>query len=124
MLLDGKQIKNGSITNAKLATPAGSPTKDDKYITCLATTNDFDAATASGITHTPASGSFVEVFVNGAMQHLGDAVKTADCYFSADGGTTAKAIASIVATDILYWVQSVAGYNLATTDKLSYNYNV
>jgi len=123
-LLDGKQIKDGSITNAKLATPAGTPTKNDKFITCLATVADFDAATASGITATPASDGFVEVMVNGAMQHLGDGVKTTDCFFSADGGTTAKTIANIAAADILYWVGTVAGFQLAVTDKLSYNYSV
>ncbi len=124
MLLNGKQILDGSIPNSKLATPAGTPTKQDKYITCLATVSDFDAATASGLTATPASDGFVEVMVNGQMQHLGDGVKTADCYFSSDGGTTAKTIANIAAADILYWVGSVAGFQLAVTDKLSYNYNI
>lgn len=124
MLLDGKQIRDGSITNAKLATPAGTPTKNDKFITALATVSDFDAATASGITTTPSSDGFVEVMVNGVMQHLGDGVKTTDCYFSSDGGTTAKTIANIAAADILYWVGTVAGYQLAVTDKLSYNYNI
>jgi len=124
MLQDGKQLRNGSVPNSKLVTPAAFPTKDDKAIVCLATAADHDPATASGITHTPASGSMVTVLVNGAQQVLGDGVKTKDCYFSADGGVTAKAIASIVATDVLYWNGSIAGFQLATTDTLSYNYDV
>jgi len=123
-LLDGKQIKNGSITNAKLATPAGSPSTANKFMAASLTSADFQAACATGITSTPSSGSFVIVQINGATQDLGDGVKTKDCYFSADSGTTAKAIASIVATDKLYWVGSVAGFQLATTDFVSFLYNV
>ncbi len=124
MLFQGKQIADASIPNSKLATPVGTPTKNDKFIPCLATVSDFDAATATGITETPVSDGFVEVFVNGALQHLGDGVKTTDCFFSSDGGTTAKTIAGIAAGDILYWVQSIAGFELAVSDKLSYSYNV
>jgi hypothetical protein len=66
----------------------------------------------------------IDVYVNGACQILGDGVKTKDCYFSADSGTTAKTIATIAAGDTLYWVGSVAGFQLAATDVISFNYNI
>lgn len=122
-LLDGKQIKNGSITNANLATPAGSPTSANKNMAASATTADFQQACATAITSTPSSGSYVEVEVNGVTQNLGDGVKTSDCYFSGDSGATARAISAIVAGDHLFWVQSVAGFNLAATDEVSFMYN-
>jgi hypothetical protein len=123
MLLDGKQIKNGSITNAKLATPAGSPSTNNKGMTASVTSADFQIACATALTATAASGSYIEVLVNGAQQELGDGVKTKDSYFSGDSGTTARAISAIVATDVLYWVGSVAGFQLAATDKISFIYN-
>jgi hypothetical protein len=121
-LIDGKQLRDGSVTDAKLATPAGRPTKDNKFQAASTTVADFDLATATAIAHTPKG--TVEIDVNGAGQNLGDGVKTADCYFSGDGGTTARTIANIVSGDLLYWVGSVAGFQLAAaTDRVSFIYN-
>ena len=124
MLLDGKQIKAGSIPNAKLATPAGAPTSNNKGMTAVSTSADFQTACATAITATPASGSYVEIKVNGQQQELGDGVRTKDCYFSSDGGASARSIAAIQAGDLLVWVGSVAGFQLAITDKVSFFYNV
>lgn len=124
MLLDGKQLKNASISNAKLATPSGNPTKNDKGMAASLTSADNQIACATGITATPASGSFVTINVNGIQQILGDGVKTKDCYFSGDSGTTARAINAIIATDKLYWNGSIAGFQLATTDFIDFNYVV
>ena len=55
---------------------------------------------------------------------LSDGDKLKDCYFSADAGATARTIAGITAADKLYWVGSVAGYQLATSDKISFTYGV
>jgi hypothetical protein len=123
MQLDGKQIKDGTITNAKLATPGGTATKDNKNMVALVTAVDGDKATATAIAHTPASGGYVEVQVNGDTQNLGDGVKTLDCYFSGDGGTTARAMNAIVAGDFLYWNGSIALYQLAVTDHLNFLYD-
>lgn len=124
MLLDGKQIKNGSITNAKLATPSGILQATNKEMTAAVTVADFDNACATGIVSTPASGSYVQVSVNGQLQDVGDGVRTNSCYFSsvASAGAVAKAISAIVATDKLYWVGTVAGFQLAATDKVSFFY--
>lgn len=125
MLLDGKQIKPASIGADRLAPGvlSGKPTSANKSMAASVTTADGQSACATPITNTPASGSYVRVVVNGLNQTLGDGDKTHDCYFSADTGTTAKAMTAIVATDVLYWNGSIAGYQLAVTDKIDFEYN-
>lgn len=115
-LLDGKQIRNGSIPNSKLATPAGTASTLNKGMTASVTTADGQPATATTLGAKPAG--YPLVMVNGMGQELGDGVKTKDCYFSADGGATARAISAIASGDSLRWNGSIAGYELATTDKI------
>lgn len=75
------------------------------------------------ITFTPTNGCNVDVEVNGVNVELGDGLKTKECYFSNDGGTTAKTIAGVAAGDSLYWNGAIAGYGLdASTDKISFTY--
>lgn len=100
------------------------PTSSNKQMTASATTADFQVACATTIVTTPTSDGYVQIMVNGVQQVLGDGVKTKDCYFSVDGGTTARAISAITAGDTLYWVGSVASWQLATTDVIDFNYNV
>ena len=109
--------------------PAGAttnPTVSNKYMVASVTAIDGDLACATAMVATPASGSFVKVTVNGDEPELGNGVKTKDCYFSSDSGATAKAFNAVVATDRLYWNGSAAfaGYQLAITDKISFEYNV
>lgn len=101
---------------------AAVPSSNNKGQAAALTVSDFDTAGVS-ITSTPGGDGIPAVMVNGIQAEVGQAVKTKDCYFSADGGTTARAIAAIVAGDTLYWVGSVAGFQLATTDRISINYN-
>ena len=103
----------------------GVPVTDNKEMTASVTTADFDLATATTIVGTPASDSYVQVFVNGVKMVVGDGVKTKDCYFATDGtGTVAINIANIVATDQLYWVGSVAGFELDGNDRIDFDYAV
>ena len=95
---------------------------DNKKMVAEATANDGDEACATGITTTPKG--YVVVVVNGALQDVGDGVKTSSCYFSGDGGTTARAIAAIVSGDKLYWNGSAAGYQLQITDTVDFNYAI
>lgn len=74
------------------------------------------------ISATPAGDSLVMVLVNGLKVELGDGVKTADCYFSGDGGSTARSIAAITSGDELYW-NGVSAYILETTDVVDFIYN-
>jgi hypothetical protein len=101
------------IDNALSAINTAILTSSDKGVASATTVNDEDT-TGVAITTTPLG--WVGIHVNGILYPLGDGVKTAACYFSADGGTTPRSISAIVATDVLYWVQSVAGFNLDTSD--------
>lgn len=97
-------------------------TSSNKSMAASATTADFQSACATTMASTPVNDGYVQVFVNGFKQVLGDGLKTKDCYFSSDGGVTAKSIANIAAGDTLYWVGSVASYQLAATDIIDFDY--
>lgn len=89
-----------------------------------ATAADFDLACATAMAVTPTFGSPLSVLVDGVCAYVGDGVRTTECYFSADGGTTAKKFANVIAGDLLYWVGSVAGYQLAVTDVIDFEYTL
>lgn len=115
MLIQPKQINLSAM-------PWASTDRGNKKMTASTTTVDGDLACATAVTRTPASsstsGGYVGARVNGIGVTVGDGSKVGcDGYFSGDGGTTARAMKSIVAGDQFYWNQSVAGYNLsAATD--------
>jgi hypothetical protein len=102
---------------------APTPTIANKETTLAVTTVDFQT-TGIAIVNSPANGSYVGFAVNGLMQAVGNGVRTADCYFSGDGGATAKTFANITSGDVLYWVGSVAGFQLSATMKGTLYYNV
>jgi hypothetical protein len=87
----------------------------------LPTTNDGDS-TGLKITYTPFLDSTVTIKVNGVEVNLGDGAKAEACYFSADNGLNAKAIAAIAAGDTLYWNGSHAGYELDSSDDVDISY--
>ena len=103
------------------ATETGVSTKTDRNKNPQATSNDGDT-TGITITYTPFSDSAVTVKVNGLQCNVGDGAKDEAIYFSADGGTTAKTIANIAAGDTLYWMGSLAGYQLETDDDIDIDY--
>tara|TARA_Y100000592_G_scaffold76799_1_gene120307 strand:+ start:3931 stop:5301 length:1371 start_codon:yes stop_codon:yes gene_type:complete len=71
-------------------------------------------AIPSGIT-VPTGGA-VSVFVNGIKANLG-AATSSQCFFSADSGSSARALNAIVAGDVLYWNPAASGsYDLETSD--------
>jgi hypothetical protein len=101
------------------------PTSANKNMASATTTTDNDLAVGTAVAFTPAFDGHVEVTVNGVTARLGDGVKTGvECYFSGDGGLTARLIKDIVAGDFLRWNGSVAGFQLAGPDRISFNYNV
>lgn len=79
------------------------------------------------ISVTPANGSLVLVQLNGVTCSLalapGDKA-TSEFYFSGDNGSTARAIANVVAGDKLFFNGAVAGYGLDSTDRISLVYLV
>lgn len=88
----------------------------------LVTAADGDLATLVTLAQVPATQS-VTVSVNGVRQKLGGL--TADCYFSGDGGTTARTIGpmgNLAAGDELYWNGSIAGFELDANDVISWDY--
>lgn len=84
----------------------------------LQPSNSNGNASPTGITldYTPFADSTVQVYINGVAvtETYGD--KTGDVYFSADGGTTSKAVADLVAGDELYWNSNNAGYEIGNGD--------
>ena len=99
----------------------GVQTRVDYNQTASATSSDGDS-TGATITYTPFSDSAVIVKVNGLQVNIGDGAKDQACYFSADGGTTARAAADIAANDTLYWMGSIANYELEADDEIDIVY--
>lgn len=96
------------------------PQNSDQAQTPSAVTGD---NTSSGLTisATPSADSLVLVRVNGVGVELGDGVKTKDCYFSGDSGTTARAISAITLGDTLYW-NGASVYALEVSDLIDFIY--
>lgn len=106
------------------ASSSAVPTTSNKFMTASVTTADGDVASATGLAASPVNSGYVGVNINGDTPEIGNAVKTKDCYFSGDSGATARAFGAIVSGDKLYWNGSIAGYQLAATDKISFFYSV
>jgi hypothetical protein len=94
-----------------------------------ANTTDSGSTLACGVTllNNSITNSYVSVYVNGIQVTVGDSVKTKDCYFSSDGGTTAKPSDNVTIGDSLYWSyignSPVSGFDLnALTDKITFIY--
>ena len=99
----------------------GVNVRTDYNQTASVTSSDEDS-TGATITYTPFSDSAVIIKVNGLQVNLGDGAKDQACYFSADGGTTARAVADIAAGDTLYWMGSIANYELEADDEIDVVY--
>lgn len=103
------------------STAAAYATSANKGLTASVTSGANQLACATAIAFTPAGDGYVQVDVNGVIYPVGDAVKTAGFYFSADSGTTARSIANIAAGDSLY-TGSGLGFNLDAADTISMHY--
>lgn len=111
------------------ATGGVSATSDrsNKHMAASATAADGDLACATAVAQNPApsttNGGYIQVIVDGLGQFVGDGTKVAvDCYFSGDGGVTARALKSVVAGDLLYWNRTIALFDLAVTDVIDFIY--
>jgi hypothetical protein len=129
-------ITTGAPVNVGVANSAGSGvavalanhvhavpvnTTGNKNMVASVTVADNDAATATVVAKANALGGYIAVSVNGVGPYLvGDGTKVAvDCYFSGDGGVTARALSAVVIGDTLRWNGSVAGFQLAASDRIS-----
>lgn len=99
----------------------GVDVKEDLDKAPLTTSADGDS-TGIQITYSPFSDGAVAITVNGLGANIGNGAKDEACYFSSDGGTTAKAIANISAGDTLYWNGSIAEFELDPTDEIDVIY--
>jgi hypothetical protein len=99
-----------------------SPSTFDKNQTPSVTSSDEDPTNVV-LSSKPIGFGYVSVRVNGIAYTLGDGAKTSDCYFSDDGGTTAKVLTSIEVGDELYWNGSIAGFELGGNDRIDLVYD-
>jgi len=102
---------------------ASGPTPLNKWMPALVTGADNSLACATAMLGTPPLKSWVSVSVNGVEYRVGNGTKAGvPCYFSGDGGVTARATGTIVAGDFLYWNGSVAGFQLDGSDRIDFEY--
>jgi hypothetical protein len=135
----GTFVNSNGITSSSMGTPAllvmiedeeggtgvaetGVNTRVDYNQNPSATSSDGDT-TGLTITYTPFGDGAVIVKINGLQINLGDGAKGQAAYFSADGGTTAKSVADITAGDTLYWMGSIADYELEIDDDIDFVYD-
>lgn len=120
----GKQIEDGSIPPSKMTyLPA---LNGDYDIPALTTTAPYQIAMTPAITRTPEHDVLVRVNHVPYKPARNQSEKiTSPCYFSSDGSGTVTTIGSIVGgADKLYWVGSVAGFELAPSDRIDLVYEV
>ncbi len=81
--------------------------------------------TGLGLALDPAPTTYIEVNVNGVINDVGNGTKNGyACYFSGDGGTTAKSYVDLDQGDQLYWNAEVSGYFLEDSDRIDFNYQI
>lgn len=112
-------IITGPVRNG--VTPNLSPF--NKGMLALVTGGDGSLATATAVIETPPENGWIGVYVNGVSYRVGNGTKfTVDCYFSGDGGVSARATGDIIAGDFLYWNGSVASFQLDVSDRIDFEY--
>jgi len=125
--IHGKQLRDSTIEREKLAFAiTGTPIvqyNGDYDLTPLNTIGD-DSPTGIFPSEDPYEDTGFYVMVNGQIVELGDGVKTKDCYFTSDGGTTADLIKNIGTQSHLYWNGSISTYDLSTDDSVSFQYEI
>lgn len=100
----------------------GGISNGNRNMTASATTSDGDVGCSTGLAIDLTA--WLAVTVNGSVANVGDGVKTKDCYFSGDGGTTARAFGALQSGDLLYWNGSIAGYQLTISDRIDYIFDL
>ena len=86
-------------------------------------------STGLTISVVPSQYSYINIFVNGVLQFLGDGASSSgvDCYFSNDGGATPRSVNSISSGDVLYWNANLdnnlgSGFALSSNDRIDIMY--
>jgi hypothetical protein len=127
--LNDKLVSGNGINLTKLNTGFNESIKVDgvglsplnRDMQATITTSDNNLACPTAILSTPSVNSWIQVQVNGVSYKVGNGTKIgAPCYFSGDGGVTARATGWIISGDYLYWNGSVAGFQLDITDRIDF----
>lgn len=113
---------SSSFARADHVHAAPSESGANKGMTASVTSANGDVACATGLSAAPALSGYAAVIVNGLQYVVGNGVKTKDCYFSADLGSTAKATNALASGDKLYWNGSIAGFQLDASDVVDFNF--
>lgn len=104
-----------------------SPARANKSMAASTTVVDGDLACATAVAVDPSAstpaGGYIRVTINNVGVLVGDGTKVAvPCYFSSNGGVTALPLRSVFSGALLYWNQSVAGFQLDPSDSIDFNY--
>ena len=97
------------------------PALGNKAMAASATSGNYQSSGCS-MAAAPALGCYVGVRVNGIYYEVGNGVKTSDCYFSGNGGTSARAFGAVQNGDTLYWNGVIAGFDLSGSDVVDFDY--
>lgn len=95
---------------------------NNKYMSVPYDINGDNINTTLFISDEPKKGSNINVFINGININVGNGIKTRDCYFSSDGGATAKNFSNLQIGDLLYYNKTISGYKLDNVDKINFDY--
>lgn len=101
------------------------PSVSNKGMRARTTTGDYQLGCDVALQFKPLGG-YIRVFINGiAVPDLGNGVRAGvSAFFSGDGGATARQWKNIASGDTFHWVGSVAGFQLAPSDFIDFEYQV
>jgi hypothetical protein len=126
----GYILSNDGVGNFTWISPSNGSsqviTRLDKNFIMSYDTSGNGQFTGLTISATPVNGCYVAVFINGQEFDVGDGVTmSTSCYFSNDGGTTARNFTSpnqVQVGDGLYWNNTWSGTDLYTSWRISLYY--
>jgi hypothetical protein len=140
MKIKGKQLDDNTIfqNNLSLTTPVfNTDAATKEYVDLLSSTEYINvsnkgmaAISTSGITgatiacntsisETPTTGCYIMVLINKLQVDVGIGK---ECFFSNDGGVTARVSGEEQLGDFLYWNTNIAPYDLEITDEIDFIY--
>jgi len=115
------------VTGGGTGAAGGVPTHKDKALSPFVTAGD-GSWTGLSLTKTPAKATngnaYVTVTINGLSSVVGNGAINRECYFSGDGGATARTYKQLQAGDRLYWNGIIANMELDPNDTVDFHYDV
>ena len=118
---ESPQTFSGTVTFMvpSIGAPGISPLNRD--MAALVTGGDNSLACSTALLSTPPTNAWLQVYVNGVSYRIGNGTKAGvPCYFSGNGGVSARATGTVVTGDLLYWNGSVVGFQLDAADRIDF----